>query len=742
MTDQNTTQKSIPNASGQGVPKSRSRRRFIVRALAGGTGVMMGVTYFGRNALRRMVFSAKVPVSFNGDTSDPLMWFEVTKDGKIRLFSPKVEMGQGTFTGLAQIAADELEVRMDQIEMVHATSDRGNLDMMSTGGSTSIAGLWQPLRELAATMREMLKTQAAESMGVSATELSVKEGVVSGSGQSMTYGEIAASVKTWKVPKTPALKDVSSYRFVGKPVPRVDLEAKVFGDPIFGLDATMPDMLYGSVLRPKKIGAKLVSVETSKAESMPGVVKVIRDEDFVGVVANTRMQAERAKRALSPKWETEHEWQTAHVQEMIRVGKGNPQEVQLVGKAQSVLDEAEQSKAKGFFRAEYSCPIGAHAQMEPNGALADVRADHATIVLSTQVTKITRDEVAQRLGLKPEQVKIVPTYLGGGFGRRLHTPNAMQAAVMSKIVGKPVKCYFTREEEFQLDTFRPPTHHVLRALVDDSGKIKAIDHEFASGSVMFGSPLVPEVMGTLLNGDIGAIIGGLVQYKTIPNLRAVAWHVPLPFKTSWWRGLGLLPNTFAMEGFIDEIAMATGQDPIKLRLANIEDDEAGKRLKAVIQAAVKNANYTDKPSNGRAMGFACSTDGETAAANVVEVSIEQGRIRVHKVVCVMDAGLAVNPDQVKAQCEGATCMGLSAAMYERMEIKDGQLTPTIFGPYRMAMMKDTPREIHVELIDGSGVPERVGEPPIGPIGAAIANAVARLTGDRLRSMPLASGKYS
>ncbi len=589
--------------------KEFSRRKFIVRSTVG-VGVAIGATYLTRPLWRRsiagFVNSAELP--YNGNTDEPRLWFEVTADNEVILNSPKVEMGQGTFTGLAQNAADELEVDIQQIKVIHAPTASGNIDGTSTGGSTSISSLWQPLRELAATMREMLKIEAAKQLGTDAAALTVKDGVVSHNGRALTYGEIVKNVTEWEIPETPPLKDVSTYKFVGKPVPRVDLKDKV---------------------------------------------------------------------------------------------------------------------------------IGAHAQMEPNGAVAHVEGDKATIIMSTQVVNLTRQEVADRLGLAPEDVNIIPTYLGGGFGRRLHTPNAVQAAVLSKTAGKPVKCFFNRREEFQNDTFRPPTHHVLRGVLDKQGKIKAIEHNLSSGDVMFGSPMFPGIAEPVLGADAGAWRGGMIQYEAIPNFRTVSWRVKLPFATSWWRSLGLLANTFAIESFMDELALKAGKDPVQFRLEHIQEDEAGHRLREVIKAAAEKAGWKDEVVNGRAMGFAASTDARTPCAQVAEVSIENGEIKVHKVTCAIDPGIAVNPDQVRAQCEGSIIMGQSAAMYERMFVKDSQLLPTIYGPYRMALMRDAPKEIDVVILENAEAPGAVGEPPLGPIGAAIANAVFRLTGERLRSLPLA-----
>ncbi len=716
--------------------KNLSRRQFLVRGGLGTIGVLAVGTYLFRNPLRRLVTAAlnTADAPYMGNTDNPILWFEITHDNKVVVHSPKVEMGQGTFTGLAQMAADELEVSMAQISVVHADTASGNIDGFATGGSTSISSLWMPLRELAATMRKMIKTEAAKKLNLNIADLSVAEGIITGGGKTITYADAVAGVEEWNVPDAPELKPISDYKYVGQPVARVDLTDKVFGVPIFGMDATLPGMLYGAIVRPSLVGAQYIGADTEKAAAMPGVVKIVKETDFVGVVASSYLEAENAKEAIVAEWKTHKNWNTANIRAMIEVGKGEPFVIQKHGDAEAVLNGNGNTIVS-----EYKSPIGAHAQLEPNGALASVVNGRATVIISTQVVSITRDEIAERLELDKENVNIVPTFLGGGFGRRLHTPNGMQAAVLSKAVARPVKCFLTRKEEFQNDTFRPPTHHVLRAQLKDNGMIEAIEHNVSSGDVAFGSPMLPGIAEPILGADLGAWRGGMIQYGAIPNYRAISWRVKLPFATSWWRALGLLANTFAIESFMDELAVKAGKDPTDFRLAHIQDNDRGKRLKSVIEAVVKKAGYQDEPVNGKAMGFAASTDANTPCAQVVEVSIEGREIKVHKVTCAIDPGLVVNPDQVRAQCEGAIIMGISATLFEKMEVVDGTLTPTIYGPYQMALMKQSPKEIEVVLLQGAQVPGAVGEPPIGPIGAAIANAVFRLTGKRIREMPLQLG---
>ncbi len=711
--------------------KKLSRRKFLVRGGLGTVGVLALGTYVFRNPIRRSILKMveTLPPSYMGSGTEANLWFELTQENKVIFHSPKVEMGQGSFTSFAQMIADEMDVRLDQIEVVGAATKTGIVDVLSTGGSLSVGSLWQPLRELAATMREMLKIEAAKKLSVEVSSLTTNDGVISNGLKTITYAEVASGITEWNIPDTPELKPLSSYKFIGKPVKRIDLASKVFGDPIFGLDAEMPEMLHAAIIRPSKIGATFKSADTSKAAQMPGVVKVVQIDDWVAVVAESYAQALAAKRTIKVEWNILKEWTEKEMREMLQVGKGRLMITQKEGDA---IDEEDDELVSMIF----TSPIGAHAQIEPNGALADYNNGDITVVLSTQVPGKTQEFVADALGVDKDKVNIIPAYLGGGFGRRLNTNHAIQTVQLSKAVGKPVKYIFTRKEEFQNDLFRPPTHHIMKGKLGSDGLIDSLEHHYASGDVAIGAIILPGLLNDVLGTDIGAMRGGNIMYDKIPNHRAEQWHTTLPFATSWWRSLGLLANTFAVESFIDELALKAGKNPVELRLAQISKEGNQKRIYDVIQLAAEKGNYNDTPMNGRAMGFAASTDSNSPAAHVVEVSIENNQIKVHKVICAFDCGFVVNPDQVRAQCEGAIIMGMSASMFEKMTIEDGELTPTIYGPYDMALMKHAPKTIDVHFIQGADIPLPVGEPPMGPIGAAVANAVRRLTGKRLTDLPL------
>lgn len=573
----------------------------------------------------------------------------------------------------------------------------------------------------------MLSANAAKILNVSPSNLTLDNGTISSNGKSLTYGQVVQMSTEWKAPKKVKLKDRRDFKVIGKTIPRVDLMPKIMGDPIFGMDVTLPGMLYGIVVRPPKIDTTFVSADTSNAKSMPGVVQIVKEKDFVAVVAKSRPEAEMAARKVKVNWKTNKMWEHAEILEMTKVGKGKEFLIQKEGK---------KVEGANILEAEYTTAAGAHAQMEPNGSVADVKGNRAVIYISTQVPKYTRIEVAETLGLKKEQVEIQPTYLGGGFGRRLHTPNAMQAALISKAVGKPVHVFFSRQDEFQSAEFRPPTHHIIKGKVTAQGKIESIEHHISSGDAAFGSPIVAKSFERILGSDVGTWAGGRINYTNIPNIRVSSWRVKLPFATTMWRAPGLMANTFVVESFIDELAHKAGKDPVEFRLNHLPDDEFRTRQKKVIKAAAEKAGWGKSLPAGRALGIATNAELGTAVAQVAEVSIENNEIKVHRVTCAIDCGFAINPDGVRSQVEGAIIMGLSACLYEKMEINGSKISPTIFGPYRMAMMKDSPKDIDVIILENGDKPSGVGEPPIGPIGAAIGNAVFALTGKRLRNMPL------
>jgi len=713
-------------------PKRKtSRRKFLVRGGLGTIGLIALGTYVFRNPLRRtMLEMAETMVPpYSGTGTEANLWFEITKDNILLLHQPKVEMGQGTFTGMAQIVSDELDMDISQIQVLAAETATGIVDGMSTGGSLSIAQLYLPLREMAATMREFIKSEASKKLGVDAGSLKTASGILTGAGKTMTFAEAMADVTEFDLPKPPELRPFSSYKSIGKPVARIDLHDKVVGAPIFGIDAEMPNMLHATVIRPEHVGSSIKSVNTGEVTKMPGVVNVVKMDGWVAIVAETFAQALAARNKAKVEWDIPKTWTEESLRDFLKVGEGDLMVTQKEG--DRIDDDDEDAVIL-----EFSSPIGAHAQIEPNGAVASVVDGKATIKLSTQVIGVTQKQVAEALGIGTESVNVIGTYLGGGFGRRLQTNHAVIAAKLSRKLERPVKYVFTRKEEFQNDTFRPPTHHIMKGKLDANGNIENMEHHYASGDVAINSLIIPAIALKALGSDVGAGRGGNIMYDKIPNHYALQWHKTLPFATSFWRSLGLLANTFAIESFVDEMALKAGKNPVDYRLSMLSDEENSGRIRKVIEEAASRSGYVDKASGNKAMGFAASIDGGSVCAHVVELSLEGNRPRVEKVTCVFDCGLAVNPDQVKAQCEGSIIMGISASLHEKMTIKDGRLYPINYGQYDMALMRNSPKEIDVHLIEGSDVPLPVGEPPLGPIGAAIGNALKRITGKRYTHLPI------
>lgn len=708
-----------------------TRRGFLIGLGATGAGLALGVT-LGKAPLRLFVAEQldSDNISFTGLPDDPFAWFEITPDNRIRLYLSKVEMGQGVHTALAQIAADELEVNLEQLEVIQGGTHRGPEDSMGTAGSTSVASSFQPLRQAAATLREMLRQRAADLWGMTATALLARAaGIETADGsQRLTYGELVAGQTEWELPEAAApLKPTADFRYIGQPVPRVDLPAKIAGSAIYGYDLRQPDMLYGAAVHPPTIEGVMRSARAGNAGSLPGVVQVVIEDDFAGVVAQTRYQAWAGAAAIEVEWDEGKLWQQAELDALVAVGARGGVTIQKEGSAERYLRDRRD------LTAEYRSPFAVHAQLEPPAALADVKADSARIWASTQAPATIQSELAPILKMDAAQIEVIPTYLGGGFGRKLNIEAAVEAARLSQAVGRPVHVGWTRAEEMRGGYFRPPTHSRLSARLDN-GRITALQHKQASGDVAFA--FLPGIAAAAMGADFGAWRGARIPYAGIPHRHTAAWRIKLPVRTGWWRGLGLLANTFALESFMDELAHAAGSDPLQFRFDHLGADPLSQRARAALQLAAAKAGWGAPLPVGRARGIAWSVDVGTVVAQVAELSVDHasGKIRVERVVAAMDPGLVVNPNGAAAQVEGSIIMGVGSTLIEEMTIKDGVIEPTNFDRYPLLTIADSP-VIEVHLLESDGVPRGVGEPPLGPVAAAIANAFFALTGARLRRLP-------
>ncbi len=707
-----------------------SRRGFLVGLGVTGVGLALGVR-LGTPVVRRRIAGyldgATIPVRAD---HPPGAWFEVSEEGRVTLFVPKVEMGQGIHTALAQIAAEELGVPWEDLDVAQASTARGFRSLMGTSGSFSVSTLYTPLREAAATLRETLRLEAARQLGLPADELRAEGGVFrhEATNRSLGYGEVVAAtdIATLEVPdELPPLKAASEFTVIGRSLPRVDLLDKLTGRAVYGYDARLPNMAYGAVARPPRLGARPKTVESGAASTLEGVVRVVVEDNFVGVVATSRARAYDALDALDISWEGGLTLDQADIDAMVSVDAGNGVEIQREG------DPAEHLQGRTL-EATYRTPFAAHAHLEPQAALVAAEPDSVVVFASTQFPDSVRNDVAEVLGRDPDEVEVTATYLGGGFGRKAGSDVSIEAARLSAAAGRPVHVGWNRSEDLRYGYVRPPTQHVLRAALDPSGYLAALEHRQASGDVAFA--FLPGVAALVMGADFGAWRGAMIPYN-VPHKRTIAHRVELPVPTGWWRGLGLLPNTFAQESFIDELAYEAGADPLEFRLHHLPRTELGERFRRVLETAAARAAWSEPPPRGRARGLALCVDAGTVVAEVAEVSVEGENIRVHRVSAAIDPGLVINPDGVEAQTQGAIIMGLSSTLLEALTLKNGMYEAANFDRYPLLTLKDAP-DIEVVVLESGDTPHGVGEPPIGPIAAAVANAVFALTGERLRDLPL------
>lgn len=712
-----------------------TRRGFLIGLGVLGGGLAIGIP-LGLPALRltaaRFLDNASSPGSSD---SDPFAWFEVTPESRLRLYLAKVEMGQGIHTALAQIGAEELGLAVADLEVVQASTHTGPNDSFGTAGSSSVSGLYDVLRQAAASLRQMLQSEAAVALSVAPEALAIQRTGFFLATQPKTgieFAPLVARKSTWEIPEDmPPLKAVADFQVIGTSAARLDIPAKVTGQAAYGYDMRLEGMLYGVVARPPRIEAKLTAAAEGSAMQIPGVQQVVIRDGFAGVVATSRAAARQGVSALELTWDEGKAWQQAEIDALVVIGEGGGVRVQKEGDAASLLRNG------ATLTAEYFTPLAAHTSMEPPAALAHVTPEKVTVWASVQSQSGTQSDVAKALGVDAEIVEVIPTYLGGGFGRKSVSEPGREAAILSQAVGAPVHVGWDRTEDLRHGFFRPPTSHRLAAMLDANGKIEAIQHKQASGDVLFA--FFPAAAASVLGVDFGAWRGATIHYGGIANRETLAWRAKLPVRTASWRGLGLLPNCFAVETFMDELAHSAGQDPLAFRLAHLGDSDGDRRMAAVLQAAAEKAGWGNPLPAGRARGIACATDVDTKVAQVAEVSVENGRIRVHKITAAMDCGLIINPDGAAAQVQGNVMWGVGSALIESVTIQDGAVVAANFDGYPLLTMAEAP-DVEVILLEaGDGKPRGVGEPAIGPVAPAIGNAVFALTGQRLRRLPFRLG---
>jgi len=720
----------------------RMSRRGFLKVLGIGAGGLAVAAVVGgptivreaRLAINQAFLNSGLPTP-DGPES-PLMWFQIAPDNQATLYMPKVEMGQGIHTTLAQIAAEELDLDWETVKVrTPDTESEFNPELVFTFGSSSTISLYQPTREVAATMRKMLLDEASVQMGVDVSELQAMNSVISSRNDdslSKTFGEIIADKSgEWVIPEGAVeLKSNEDFKYIGQPLKRVDFYDKVTGKAIYGYDAKMPDMLYGAIARPPRIGATLASANVGTADEQPGVVEVVILDDFVGIVAEHRSQAYAALEYLDLEWEGGTTVNQQDIIDIVTVPDEGGILIQREGNVDGTINNGTQ------ITAQYRTPMAVHAHLEPQGALADVTDEKITVQVATQHPGLTRTAIADALGVEEADVHIIPTYLGGGFGRKLGSDVGVEAAYLSRAVGRPVHVGWNRPEDMRYGQFRPPVHNVLTASIED-GEVVAVEHQLASGDVFF---YIGEIDGstffeTILGADPLAAFGSQLLYN-FPNRQVIYHRTEVPVPTAFWRGLGTFPNTFAVETFIDELADATDMNPMDFRLQYLPQGDLGDRMRAVLERVADLSDWYGETPDGRGKGLALSYDRGTVSALVMECSIEEGTVRAHHAWCVADPGFVVNPDGAEAQVQGTIVMALSSVYHEAITIENGMITNENFNSYPLIKMQEVP-DITVDFINSNDVPiGGMGEPVIGTIPAAVSNAIFALNGERVRELPI------
>ena len=698
---------------------SGSRREFLKTGAAVGGGLILGVTLPGRRA------------SAAATTSMPNAWVRIGTDDTITILCARSEMGQGTYTAMPTLVAEELEVDLARIQVEIAPVGEPYVNTLLggqiTGGSTSVVEGYDRLRVAGAQARTMLVAAAAQKWGADPSACRAENGAVLGPGGSRaTYGELALAASKLPLPTEPKLKDPRASRYVGKAINRLDSPAKIDGTAEFGIDVRLPGMMYAALAQCPVIGGKVASFDAAKAKAMPGVKHVVQISDGVAVVADSWWRARTARDTLTIEWDEGEgrSLDTPGIAAALRAAAARPG---AVIRKQGDPDAALAGAARTL-EAEYELPFLAHATMEPMNFTADVQKDSCLVCGPTQFQQLAAGVAAEASGLAPEQVTVRTTFLGGGFGRRIDVDFVRQAVEISKAIGGgPVKLVWTREDDMTHDFYRPISHHRLSGALDEQGRPVALKFHLTSPSVTsrLFPPFVKEGIDPFMTE------AGAVPYDIPHQLADVVIH-ETGLRVGYWRSVSHALNSFAYESFMDEMALAAGKDPYEFRRRLLDQHP---RLKHVLELAVEKSGWGQPPPAGRSRGIALMEGYGTAMAQVAEVSVTDGQIRVHRVVVAADPGRMVNPNIVRQQLEGSIIYGLSAVLYGEVTLKDGRVQQTNFHNYPVVRMPDSPA-IEIHLVESEEKPAGIGEPGTALIGPAVANAVFAATGKRVRKLPL------
>ena len=701
-----------------------SRREFIRTGAILGGGLVLAC---------HIPLGGRAASAAQGTTFAPNAFLRVGSDGSITVIVNKSEMGQGVYTSLPMLLAEELEcdwrrVRVQASPVAPEYNHTQFGPIMVTGGSTSVRSEWERFSKAGAAAREMLVTAAARAWKVDCSACWAENGVVRGpGGKHLGYGELAARAAKVPVPKEPKLKDPKKRRLLGKPLRRLDSPAKINGTALFGIDVHEPGMLTAVIARPPVFGGKVKSFDGAQARALPAVREVVAIPAGVAVVADDFWQALKGREALEVAWD-EGEWAQLSTPAMRRE---YAKLATMPGRAARHDGDAPAGLAMATrkLEAEYEVPYLAHATMEPMNCTAHVRKTGCEVWVPTQAQGRVQQTVAQVTGLPAESVTVHTTFLGGGFGRRFEQDFVAEAAQISKALGVPVKVVWTREDDMQHDFYRPATYNALSAGLDEKGLPVAWSHRIVGPSIM--SRVFPNMVK---NGiDPTSVEGAANLPYAIPNLQVeYTMHDP-GVPVGFWRSVGSSQNAFITECFLDELAAAGGKDPFHLRRELLH---AAPRHKAVLELAAAKAGWGKPLPKGLYRGIAVHESFTSFVAQVAEVSVSgEGEVKVHRVVCAVDCGVVVNPDTVRAQMESAIVYGLTAALKGEITIENGRVQQGNFNDYPMLRMDEMPR-VEVYIRPGADTPGGVGEPGTPPIAPAVANAIFAATGKRIRRLPI------
>jgi isoquinoline 1-oxidoreductase beta subunit len=723
-----------------------SRRKFLQSSAVVGGGLIIG---FGMTGCSDSPF----PIDTDIGGFVPNAFIQITPENIIRFYCPRDEMGQGVTTGLGTLIAEELDVLPAALDVVfagvHGDYSNPEFGIQGTGGSTSLKAHYQQLRQAAANTRAVLVEAAAKDLGVSADSLTTIDRHIVSSGTQHPYGKFIATAAMLEAPSEAPMKNEKDFVYIGKEFPRIDAIAKATGTAVYGIDVDVPGMHHAVVRRSPVPGAKLLSVDTSAAKKMPGVTDIVEISSGIAVVAEKFWQAKTAAASLSPKWE-----EVALTKIDTKAIRADYKKAMIGDDGLTDTDEGDLesgfSEAAEVVENEYWAPFLAHAPLEPMNAVLRIENGEADLWTGNQGPVGAQGLVTRFSGIPAEKIRVHNTYMGGAFGRRGTLTHIVEVTEIAVASNKTIHLLWSREDDMKHGVYRPASLMNLKAGVNKAGDITAWQARRVGGNITPRTleNMIPALLPGLSDGPVDFITGlagdlfqsWIIDYTSIegmsedydmPNREVSHVTVEHGIPLTFWRSVGHSYTAFAVESMIDELAEKANKDPVDFRLSNTKNNA---RLNNVIRVAGETMKQM-KPIDGRHLGFASHSSFLTDVAEIAEVSVDDGKIKVHKVTCVVDCGIAVNPDIVRAQIEGAVMFGLTAALYGSLNVEGGAIKESNFHDYPILRMDEAPL-VEVIIIDSGTEPTGIGEPGLPPIAPAVANAVYRATGQRLRSLPL------